>query len=127
MTAIAQMRAKHKSDFQTRNGIKLTYTPFFLKACSDALRAYPYVNASLDGDEILIHHCINIGVAVALEHGLIVPVIKNVQDLSVAGIQKSLTDAGLFNRRSDSGTKGPGSSREGAGDLPDSSKGSGDV
>ncbi|MEE2882098.1 MAG: 2-oxoglutarate dehydrogenase, E2 component, dihydrolipoamide succinyltransferase [Planctomycetota bacterium] len=92
MTAIAQMRAKHKSDFQTRNGIKLTYTPFFLKACSDALRAYPYVNASLDGDEILIHHCINIGVAVALEHGLIVPVIKNVQDLSVAGIQKSLTD-----------------------------------
>ncbi len=92
MTAISQMRARQKEDFMARNGTKLTFMPFFLKACSDALRVYPYVNASLDGADIVIHHSINIGVAVALENGLIVPVIKNVQDLSVPGIQKSVTD-----------------------------------
>ncbi|MGE4619675.1 MAG: 2-oxoglutarate dehydrogenase, E2 component, dihydrolipoamide succinyltransferase [Planctomycetota bacterium] len=92
MTAIAQMRAKNKDGFLARNGTKLTFMPFFLKACSDALRIYPYVNASLDGDQILVHHSVNIGVAVALENGLIVPVIKNVQNLSVPGIQKSVTD-----------------------------------
>ena len=92
MTAIAQMRARNKNNFQQRNGTKLTFMPFFLKACGDALRIYPHVNASLDGDEILLHQRINIGVAVALENGLIVPVIKDVQDLSVPGIQKSVTD-----------------------------------
>ncbi|HIC22885.1 MAG TPA: 2-oxoglutarate dehydrogenase, E2 component, dihydrolipoamide succinyltransferase [Planctomycetes bacterium] len=92
MTAITQMRAKHRDDFQRRNGNKLTITPFFLKACGDALRAYPHVNASIDGDEILIHHRIHIGIAVSLENGLIVPVIKDVQNLSVAGIQKAVTD-----------------------------------
>lgn len=92
MTSIAQMRQKWKNDFISRNGTKLTFMPFFLKACCDALRQFPHVNASIDGDDILLHNDVNIGIAVALENGLIVPVVKNVQDMSIAGIQKSVSD-----------------------------------
>ena len=92
MTEIVSMRTRKKTEFQNANGTKLTFMPFFLKACSDALRIYPHVNASIDGDEILVHHSVNIGIAVALDNGLIVPVIKDVQDLSISGIQKSVTD-----------------------------------
>ena len=96
MTQIVSIRASKKDQFLAANGTKLTYMPFFLKACSDALRIFPHVNASIDGDDILVHHSVNIGIAVALEHGLIVPVIKGVQDLSIPGIQKSVSD--LANR-----------------------------
>ena len=92
MTSIAQMRQKWKNDFISRNGTKLTFMPFFLKACCDALRQFPHVNASIDGDDILLHNDVNIGIAVALDNGLIVPVVKNVQDMSIAGIQKSVSD-----------------------------------
>ncbi len=92
MTEIVSMRARKKTEFLNANGTKLTVMPFFIKACSDALRIYPHVNASIDGDEILVHHSVNIGIAVALDNGLIVPVIKDVQDLSISGIQKSVTD-----------------------------------
>lgn len=92
MTEIVSMRARKKTEFLNANGTKLTVMPFFIKACSDALRIFPHVNASIDGDEILVHHSVNIGIAVALDNGLIVPVIKDVQDLSVSGIQKSVTD-----------------------------------
>jgi 2-oxoglutarate dehydrogenase E2 component (dihydrolipoamide succinyltransferase) len=96
MTQIVSIRASKKDEFLAANGTKLTFMPFFLKACSDALRIFPHVNASIDGDDILVHHSVNIGIAVSLEHGLIVPVIKGVQDLSILGIQKSVTD--LANR-----------------------------
>ncbi|NCF55588.1 MAG: 2-oxoglutarate dehydrogenase, E2 component, dihydrolipoamide succinyltransferase [Planctomycetia bacterium] len=92
MTAISQMRQKWKNEFISRNGTKLTFMPFFLKACCDALRQFPHVNSSIDGDDLLLHDDVNIGIAVALENGLIVPVVKNVQDMSIAGIQKSVTD-----------------------------------
>ncbi len=92
MTAISQMRQKWKNEFISRNGTKLTFMPFFLKACCDALRQFPHVNSSIDGDDLLLHNDVNIGIAVALENGLIVPVVKNVQDMSIAGIQKSVTD-----------------------------------
>ena len=96
MTQIVSIRASKKDEFLAANGTKLTFMPFFLKACSDALRIFPHVNASIDGDDILVHHSVNIGIAVALENGLIVPVIKGVQDLSIPGIQKSVSD--LANR-----------------------------
>ena len=89
------MRQKWKNDFISRNGTKLTFMPFFLKACCDALRQFPHVNASIDGDDILLHNDVNIGIAVALDNGLIVPVVKNVQDMSIAGIQKSVSDVAL--------------------------------
>ena len=92
MTAISQMRQRWKNDFISRHGTKLTFMPFFLKACCDALKQFPHVNASIDGDDILLHNDVNIGIAVALDNGLIVPVVKNVQDMSIAGIQKSVTD-----------------------------------
>ncbi|MDE0959906.1 MAG: 2-oxoglutarate dehydrogenase, E2 component, dihydrolipoamide succinyltransferase [Planctomycetota bacterium] len=96
MTQIVSIRASKKDEFLAANGTKLTFMPFFLKACSDALRLFPHVNASIDGDEILVHHSVNIGIAVALENGLIVPVIKGVQDLSILGMQKAVSD--LANR-----------------------------
>lgn len=96
MTQIVSIRASKRDEFLAANGTKLTFMPFFLKACSDALRIFPHVNASIDGDDILVHHSVNIGIAVALENGLIVPVIKGVQDLSIPGIQKSVSD--LANR-----------------------------
>jgi 2-oxoglutarate dehydrogenase E2 component (dihydrolipoamide succinyltransferase) len=95
MTEIVSMRIRNKNEFLNSNGTKLTFMPFFIKACSDALRIFPHVNASIDGDEILVHHSVNIGIAVALDNGLIVPVIKNVQDLSISGIQKSVTDLAI--------------------------------
>ena len=95
MTEIVSMRTRNKNEFLNSNGTKLTFMPFFIKACSDALRIFPHVNASIDGDEILVHHSVNIGIAVALDNGLIVPVIKNVQDLSISGIQKSVTDLAI--------------------------------
>ncbi len=95
MTEIVSMRTRNKNEFLNSNGTKLTFMPFFIKACSDALRIFPHVNASIDGDEILVHHSVNMGIAVALDNGLIVPVIKNVQDLSISGIQKSVTDLAI--------------------------------
>ncbi|MDE0957310.1 MAG: 2-oxoglutarate dehydrogenase, E2 component, dihydrolipoamide succinyltransferase [Planctomycetota bacterium] len=92
MTQIVSIRASKKDEFLAANGTKLTFMPFFLKACSDALRIFPHVNASIDGDDILVHQSVNIGIAVALDNGLIVPVIKGVQDLSIPGIQKSVSD-----------------------------------
>lgn len=92
MTNIVKLRERSKADFQARHGVKLTYTPFFLKATTAALLEFPYVNASLDGDEIVMHNSVNLGVAVALDGGLIVPVIKDSQDLTVLGLQKRVTD-----------------------------------
>ncbi|HXV77386.1 MAG TPA: dihydrolipoyllysine-residue succinyltransferase [Candidatus Polarisedimenticolaceae bacterium] len=92
MTAAMQLRARHRQSFVERHGVKLTVTPFFIKAACDALEAWPIVNASVDGDEIVYHRELNIGVAVALDWGLIVPVLRNANELSIAGLAKRLQD-----------------------------------
>jgi len=92
MSQIVSLRERGKADFEARHGIKLTYTPFFVGACVEALRAFPVVNASLDGADIVYHRHFNIGIAVALPHGLIVPVVKRAEELTLVGIQRAVTD-----------------------------------
>jgi len=92
MTKIAAIRAKAKAEFEQRYETKVTFMPFFVKAAVAGLRAYPTLNASLDGTNIVLHKEINIGMAVALDWGLIVPVIKNADEKNLLGIQRNLND-----------------------------------
>jgi 2-oxoglutarate dehydrogenase E2 component (dihydrolipoamide succinyltransferase) len=92
MTRIARMRERHKADFQTRYGFSLTYLPFVVRAASVALSEFPLLNASLDGGNIIYHNEIGIGIAVALENGLIVPVIRGADEKNVLGLQRSIVD-----------------------------------
>jgi pyruvate dehydrogenase E2 component (dihydrolipoamide acetyltransferase) len=92
MTKVAKIRARNKADFQARYGISLTFLPFVTRATVEALRAFPIVNASIEGSNIIYHNEINIGIAVALENGLIVPVIRNADEKNVLGLQRSIVD-----------------------------------
>jgi 2-oxoglutarate dehydrogenase E2 component (dihydrolipoamide succinyltransferase) len=92
MTKVAAIRAKSKEEFEKRYETKLTFMPFFVKAAVAGLRAYPTLNASLDGSNMVLHKEINIGIAVALDWGLIVPVIKNADEKNLLGIQRNLND-----------------------------------
>jgi 2-oxoglutarate dehydrogenase E2 component (dihydrolipoamide succinyltransferase) len=92
MTKVASLRAKSKDEFEKRYETKLTFMPFFVKAAVAGLRAFPTMNASLDGTNVILHKEINIGIAVALDWGLIVPVIKNADEKNVLGIQRNLND-----------------------------------
>ena len=92
MTKIAKMRDKIKGNFQAQYGFGLTFLPFFLRAATAAIRQYPIVNASIEGTNIIYHRDINIGIAVALENGLIVPVIRNADEKNVVGLQRSISD-----------------------------------
>ncbi|HEU5021615.1 MAG TPA: dihydrolipoamide acetyltransferase family protein, partial [Bryobacteraceae bacterium] len=92
MTKIAKMRAKHKDAFAARHGISLTFLSFVTRATAQALAEFPIVNASIDGTNIVYHQEINIGIAVALDGGLIVPVIKAADEKNVTGLQKSIVD-----------------------------------
>jgi 2-oxoglutarate dehydrogenase E2 component (dihydrolipoamide succinyltransferase) len=92
MTRVAKMRAKHKDAFAANYGMSLTFLPFVARAACEALRAYPIVNASIDGTNIIYHNEINLGIAVALENGLIVPVIRNADEKNVLGLQRSIVD-----------------------------------
>src|SRR6266446_3088485 len=92
MTKVASLRAKAKDEFEKPYETKLTFMPFFVKAAVAGLRAFPTMNASLDGTNVIIHKEINIGIAVALEWGLIVPVIKNADEKNLLGIQRNLND-----------------------------------
>ncbi len=92
MTRVARMRAKHKEDFAARYGMSLTFLPFVARAAVEALRAFPIVNASIDGTNIIYHNEINLGIAVALENGLIVPVIRNADEKNVLGLQRAIVD-----------------------------------
>jgi pyruvate dehydrogenase E2 component (dihydrolipoamide acetyltransferase) len=92
MTKIASLRAKAKDEFEKRNGTKLTFMPFFVKAAVAGLRAFPTMNASLDGTNVILHKEINIGIAVALDWGLIVPVVKNADEKNILGIQRTMND-----------------------------------
>jgi len=92
MSKVAALRAKSKEGFEKRYETKLTFMPFFVKAAVAGLRAYPIVNASLDGTNVVLHKEINIGIAVALDWGLIVPVVKNADEKNLLGIQRNLND-----------------------------------
>jgi pyruvate dehydrogenase E2 component (dihydrolipoamide acetyltransferase) len=92
MTKIATLRAKSKDEFEKRNGTKLTFMPFFVKAAVAGLRAFPTLNASLDGTNVIIHKEINIGIAVALDWGLLVPVVKHADEKNILGIQRTMND-----------------------------------
>ncbi|WP_324650978.1 2-oxoglutarate dehydrogenase, E2 component, dihydrolipoamide succinyltransferase [Georgenia sp. H159] len=92
VTRIAKLRAQAKNSFQAREGVKLTYLPFFIKAAAEALKAHPKLNSSIDGDQIVYHGDENIGIAVDTERGLLVPVIKEAGDLTLAGIAKRVAD-----------------------------------
>jgi len=92
MSKIAAIRAKSKEEFEQRYETKLTFMPFFVKAAVAGLRAYPIVNASLDGTNVVLHKEINIGIAVALDWGLIVPVVKNADEKNLLGVQRNLND-----------------------------------
>ena len=92
MSRVMKLRAEHQQAFQGRHGVKLTPTPFMVKAAVEALKAFPDLNASIDGDAIAYKKDINIGIAVALDWGLIVPVVKHADDLSLSGIAKTVTD-----------------------------------
>jgi pyruvate dehydrogenase E2 component (dihydrolipoamide acetyltransferase) len=92
MTKVAAIRAKAKAEFEQRYETKLTFMPFFVKAAVAGLRAYPTLNASLDGTNVVLHKEINIGMAVALDWGLIVPVIKGADEKNLLGIQRTLND-----------------------------------
>jgi pyruvate dehydrogenase E2 component (dihydrolipoamide acetyltransferase) len=92
MTRIAKLRERHKADFQQRYGYSLTYLPFVIAASVEALHEYPVLNASIEGNNIIYHNEINIGIAVALENGLIVPVLRNADEKNVIGLQRAIVD-----------------------------------
>ncbi len=92
LTRIVKLREKEKTKYEQRNGVKLTYMPFITRAVVATLRKMPIVNASLEGDAIRYHQNVNVGIAVALDWGLIVPVIKQAEDKSFLGIARSIVD-----------------------------------
>jgi 2-oxoglutarate dehydrogenase E2 component (dihydrolipoamide succinyltransferase) len=94
MTRIAKLREKKRKDWEARNGVKLTYMPFIAKAMLHGIRVKPIVNASVVGDAIQYHKSVNIGIAVALDWGLIVPVVKGAENLSFVGLQRAISDLG---------------------------------
>jgi len=94
MTGVGRLRAKHKEDFQAREGISLTWLPFIAKAAVDAIRRFPIINSSVDGDKIVYKKHVNLGIAVALDWGLIVPVIKHADEKNILGLARAIADLG---------------------------------
>jgi pyruvate dehydrogenase E2 component (dihydrolipoamide acetyltransferase) len=92
VTGVAVLRAKSKEKFEQTTGTKLSFMPFFIRAAVEALRAYPTVNASVDGTNIVLHKECNIGIAVALDWGLIVPVIKDAEEKNFLGLARAVND-----------------------------------
>ena len=101
MTAVIEARAKYKDLFEKKHGVRLGFMGFFVKAATMALKDIPAVNASIEGDEIVYHDYADISVAVSAPNGLVVPVIRDAQNLTVAGIEKTIGD---FGKRAKDGT-----------------------
>jgi pyruvate dehydrogenase E2 component (dihydrolipoamide acetyltransferase) len=92
VTGIVKLRSQKKDEFERTTGSKLTYMPFFIRAAVEALHAFPTVNSSVDGTNIVFHREFNIGIAVALDWGLIVPVVKNAEEKNFLGLQRAIND-----------------------------------
>jgi pyruvate dehydrogenase E2 component (dihydrolipoamide acetyltransferase) len=98
ITRIVQIRNKTKSAFEQRHGARLTFMPFFVRAVIIGLQQFPIVNASIEGENIRYHRHVNVGIAVALDWGLIVPVLKNADELNFLGLQRGISDLGERSR-----------------------------
>ena len=92
MTQVANLRKKHKTAFEEAYGTKLSFMPFIMAAAAQALRAFPIVNASVEGDSIVYKQDIHLGVAVSLDWGLLVPVVRNADQMNLGGLARSLND-----------------------------------
>jgi pyruvate dehydrogenase E2 component (dihydrolipoamide acetyltransferase) len=92
MTRVYQTRARQAEEFERRYGIKLTYTPFFVRAAVEAIKEFPVTNSSVDGSNVVYKREVNMGIAVALEAGLIVPVIKRVDEKNFLGVARAVSD-----------------------------------
>jgi pyruvate dehydrogenase E2 component (dihydrolipoamide acetyltransferase) len=98
LTRIVNLRNKFKNGFEQRHGARLTFMPFFVRAAIIGLQQFPIVNSSLEGDSVRYHKHVNAGIAVALDWGLIVPVLKNADELNFLGLQRGITDLGERSR-----------------------------
>src|SRR5271165_4743806 len=94
VTRIVKLREKTRAKFEQATGNKLTFTPFFARAVVHGIRKWPIINSSVEGDNIHYHASINLGIAVALDWGLIVPVVKNAEERSFVGLQRAISDLG---------------------------------
>jgi 2-oxoglutarate dehydrogenase E2 component (dihydrolipoamide succinyltransferase) len=94
MTAVGEMRARYQDQFTKKHGIKLGFMGFFVKASVEALKAFPAVNSEIDGDEVVYKHHYDVGVAVSTDQGLVVPVVRDAELLSLADIEKKIADLG---------------------------------
>jgi len=94
MTAVMALRQRYQEQFQARHGIKLGFMSFFVKACIEALRQFPLLNASVDGSDIVYHEFFDVGVAVSTDRGLIVPVLRNAETLGLGQIEHAIRDFG---------------------------------
>jgi 2-oxoglutarate dehydrogenase E2 component (dihydrolipoamide succinyltransferase) len=92
MSAVMALRAKYRDAFEKRHGVRLGFMGFFVKACVAALREFPNVNAFIEGDEIVQHHYMDIGIAVSAPTGLVVPVLRNAETLSLAAIEAAIAE-----------------------------------
>ncbi|MGW5238081.1 2-oxoglutarate dehydrogenase, E2 component, dihydrolipoamide succinyltransferase [Monashia sp. NPDC004114] len=100
LTKVARIRDRSKRDFEAREGVKLSFLPFLALAATEALKAHPMVNASVEGDEIVYHGSENLSIAVDTDKGLIVPVVKNAGDLNIAGLARAIADVAERTRNS---------------------------
>jgi len=92
LKAVMDLRRRHQDEFTRQHGIKLGLMSFFVKACCDALRKFPVVNASIEGDQIVYHNYQDIGIAVSTERGLMVPIIRNAESLGLAQLEQAIAD-----------------------------------
>ena len=95
MQPVAALRAKYKADFEKQHGVKLGFMAFFVKAAVEALKKFPVVNASVDGDDIVYHGFFDIGIAVSSDRGLVVPILRDAEHLSFADIEHQIRDFGI--------------------------------
>ena len=100
MAPVMDLRNKYKDRFEKEHGVKLGFMSFFVKAAVHALKKYPLVNASIDGNDIVYHGYFDIGIAVGSPRGLVVPIVRNADQLSLADIEKKIAEYGVKDRKS---------------------------
>jgi 2-oxoglutarate dehydrogenase E2 component (dihydrolipoamide succinyltransferase) len=94
LTAVNELRARYKERFEKQHGVRLGFMSFFAKASIEALRRFPVMNAAVDGTDIIYHEFYDIGVAVSTDRGLVVPVLRNAENMSFADIERQINDFG---------------------------------
>ena len=94
MKPVSDLRARYKDEFEKRHGVRLGFMSFFVKACVEALKRFPEVNASIDGKEVVYHGYFDIGIAVGSERGLVVPILRNANQLTLAGVEAQIRNFG---------------------------------